>query len=111
MFNEMAIVFDDETIDVFSSENIGLGASVLPTDGMIGVGHLEDSEGNIVKDPKTINKEMTGISIGGAASVLRGVSEAVTPSGYKFVIKFMQSNASVGISWGITRRVGKLKEL
>ena len=70
----------DETIDVFSSENIGLGASVLPTDGMIGVGHLEDSEGNIVEEWISTNE----------AHVVKGLKtneeytlkETVAPDGY-----------------------------
>jgi len=110
-YNEMAIVFNNEKIDVFSSYNIGLGASVYPADGMVGVGYLEDWEGNVVTNPEIINDEMPGISMGGSVAALGGVSVSVNPHGYRFVIKFMETNASVGGSWGRTVSLGRLSEL
>lgn len=104
-YDEMAIVFNNEDVDIFTGFNLGLGAGVYPVDGMVGVGHLVDLEGNIVKNPDIINAEMPGVSMGGSVAVMGGVAVAWNPHGYKFVIKFMETNASISGSGGITKAI------
>ena len=110
-YSEMAIVFNNSNVDVFSSESVGLSGSLYPMDGIVGVGHLEDWNGNVVKDPNIINERVEGFSLGGSGAVLGGVAKFWSPTGYRFVIKFVQTNISGSLSWGVTRRLGKLEAL
>ena len=110
-YSEMAIVFNNSNVDVFSSESVGLSGSFYPMDGIVGVGHLEDWNGNVVKDPDIINGQVKGFSLGASGAVLGGVAKFWSPTGYRFVIKFVQTNISGSFSCGITRRLGKLEDL
>ena len=98
-YNEMAIIFNSQDKDVFSSWSIGVGLGFFPLDGVVGRGHLEDINGNIVTNMETIREKMPGASISMGGAVLGGYSEARSDNGYKFIIDIVQSNIS--FTWGV----------
>ena len=104
------MVFNVEGTPVYSSYSLGAGKAPWGASMIMGRGHLEDSDGNIITDPNIIKEQLTGPSIDGAISMGVGKGIAWGFGKYYFVYDFVGTTPGAGLSLGGTLYEGEQKD-
>lgn len=109
--SDCGMVFNVKDEIVFSSGGLELGGSLFPVSTIVGVGHLEDSQGNVITDKDTIKTQMVEWSAGGTVSAFGMTSKYYNSAGYVFVVEGLTENVGLGLGVSWTRYVGTKQEV